>query len=244
MSRFKQEDADALMVACHRRCCLCHRFCGVKMEIDHIIQSADDGPADIANGIAVCFECHAEIHNYNDEHPRGRKFHPEELRQHMEQWLKICASPLTFATVQPFETRIDPLQSLFDEPELNIEVTKHRETVVSADASRILEAIRQLFSEQKREICREVIDDLRRVLGEQRDMHKGLPVSGLHSGEDVEYFNRISECRKSSASPKPAVRPRIPNVSSLRPPISKRWDETVKPRIRGVSSFRSPLSRR
>jgi hypothetical protein len=231
MSRFKQEDADALMVACHRRCCLCHRFCGVKMEIDHIIQSADDGAADIANGIAVCFECHAEIHSYNDEHPRGRKFHPEELRQHKEQWLKICASPVTFATVQPFETRIDLLQSLFDERELNIEVSKQRETVVSADASRILEAIRQLFSEQKREICREVIDDLRRVLDEQRDMDKGLTVS--HSGEDIKYFNRISECRKSPASPKPTFRgPKIPNVQNAGNPLHRQSQPSEDRRYR------------
>jgi hypothetical protein len=30
----------------------------------------------------VCFECHPEIHSYNDKHPRGRKFLPEELQLH------------------------------------------------------------------------------------------------------------------------------------------------------------------
>jgi hypothetical protein len=123
---FKRGDADKLMVACHRRCCICHRFCGVKMEIDHIVQRSEDGPSVIENGIAVCFECHAEIHSYNDDHPRGRKFHSEELRQHKEQWLKICASqPTVFAAVQPREAGVGPLQSLVDELEFNIEVSKH-----------------------------------------------------------------------------------------------------------------------
>src|SRR3989442_800197 len=49
------------------------------------------GGADtIDNAIAVCFECHAEIHLYNPHHPKGRRFTPEELRHHRDQWLEIC----------------------------------------------------------------------------------------------------------------------------------------------------------
>ena len=29
--RFPQKDVDNLLTACHRRCCICHRFCGVKI---------------------------------------------------------------------------------------------------------------------------------------------------------------------------------------------------------------------
>ncbi len=80
-SKFSQPDVDDLLVRCHRRCCVCHRYCGVKIEMDHIVPSAADGPSDVANAIPVCFECHAEIHSYNDQHPRGRKFRPDELRK-------------------------------------------------------------------------------------------------------------------------------------------------------------------
>ena len=125
MAGFKQEDADKLMVACHRRCCVCHRFCGVKMEIDHIIQSADDGTDEISNGIPVCFECHAEIHSYNDRHPRGRKFHPEELRRHKEQWLKICESKPEILHLGAVTSGVGPLQSLIDELEFNNAVAQH-----------------------------------------------------------------------------------------------------------------------
>jgi hypothetical protein len=44
----------------------------------------------IENAIPVCFECHAEIGLYNPKHPRGRRFSPEELRLHRDQWLKVC----------------------------------------------------------------------------------------------------------------------------------------------------------
>src|SRR5579863_7120763 len=90
IERFPQKDVDELLTACHRRCCICHRFCGVKIETDHIVPSEDGGGDEIGNAIPVCFECHAEIHSYNDKHPRGRKFHPDELHAHKEQWLAIC----------------------------------------------------------------------------------------------------------------------------------------------------------
>jgi hypothetical protein len=51
-----------------------------------------------------------------------------------------------------------------------------------------------------------------------------------------------SECAESLLEP--TVHPRRRGVSSLRPPISKHWDETVRPRIRGVSSLRTPSATR
>jgi hypothetical protein len=81
---FPCKDVEILLAACHRRCCICHRFCGVKIETDHIEQAAEGDSDKIENAIPVCFECHAEIHSYNDKHPRGRKFTPDELRHHKE----------------------------------------------------------------------------------------------------------------------------------------------------------------
>src|SRR3982751_1782520 len=88
---FSQSEVNELLAACHRRCCICHRLCGVKIETDHIVPRSEGGDDSINNAIPVCFDCHAEIHSYNDQHPRGRKFRPEELRQHRDQWLKTCA---------------------------------------------------------------------------------------------------------------------------------------------------------
>ncbi len=122
---FPRNDVEALLVACHRRCCVCHRFCGVKIETDHIVSTADGGSDAIENAIPVCFECHAEIHSYNDRHPRGRKFQPDELRRHKEQWLEICREkPEVFVGARR-DSDVGPLQALIDELEFNAKVAQY-----------------------------------------------------------------------------------------------------------------------
>ena len=122
---FPRDQVDELLKACHRRCCVCHRFCGVKIETDHIVTKADGGPDSIENAIPVCFECHAEIHSYNDKHPRGRKFRPEELRLHKEQWLDICRTKPEIFVSAIRDSDVGPIQALIDELEFNLEVSQH-----------------------------------------------------------------------------------------------------------------------
>jgi len=123
--RFPQKDVDGLLAACHRRCCICHRYCGVKIETDHIIPRDEGGPSTIENAIAVCFECHAEIHSYNDRHPRGRKFRLEELQRHKEQWLEICNTRPEVFNARFTTAEVGPLQALIDELEFNADVATH-----------------------------------------------------------------------------------------------------------------------
>lgn len=125
---FNDKEAEKLIAACHRRCCVCHRFCGVKMELDHIVQSADGGPDEIENAIPVCFECHAEIHLYNNRHARGRKFRPGELRLHKENWLEICKTNPLAIVDSPRPADVGPLHSLIDELEFNQTVTASVQT--------------------------------------------------------------------------------------------------------------------
>lgn len=87
---FPAKDAEDLLVACHRRCCICHKYCGVKAELDHIEPWSESHDDQISNAIVVCFDCHAEIHHYNEKHPKGRKFRPSEILKHKQQWLEIC----------------------------------------------------------------------------------------------------------------------------------------------------------
>lgn len=93
--------------------------------MDHIVPRTKKGPETIDNAIPVCFECHAEIHSYNDKHPRGRKFHPDELRGHKEQWLDICRNEPEIFREAARDSDVGPLQALIDELELNIVVTKY-----------------------------------------------------------------------------------------------------------------------
>jgi hypothetical protein len=90
------------------------------MEIDHIVPAAEGGPSTPENGIPVCFECHAEIHSYNDKHPRGRKFRPDELRLHKEQWLEICKKQPQVFNAKVLSAEVGPLQALIDELEFNL----------------------------------------------------------------------------------------------------------------------------
>jgi hypothetical protein len=87
---FKREEVETLLAKCRRHCCICYRFCGIKIETDHMISEGEKGTDDIENAIPLCFDCHAEVHLYNDKHPRGRKYTSAELKQHKEQWLDIC----------------------------------------------------------------------------------------------------------------------------------------------------------
>lgn len=112
---FNRDEVAALLVRCHRRCCICHRFCGTKIETDHIVPAAESQDHSIDNAIPVCFDCHAEIHAYNPAHPRGRRFTPDELRRHRDQWLKICDSRPELFVEASRNVDIGPIQGLLDE---------------------------------------------------------------------------------------------------------------------------------
>src|SRR5262245_8387055 len=83
------------MVACGRRCCLCHKFCGVRIECHHIAQPKDGGQDTFENCIPLCFDCHAEVGHYNEAHPKGTKFTPKELREHRDRWFKKVESGIS-----------------------------------------------------------------------------------------------------------------------------------------------------
>jgi HNH endonuclease len=116
---FNRDAVARLLVECHRRCCICHRFCGFKMETDHMNPTAEGGSDDIDNAIPVCFECHAEIHLYNPALPRGRRYTAAELRSHKEQWIETCRTSAHFLASVPSRVDVGPLQGMVDELEFN-----------------------------------------------------------------------------------------------------------------------------
>jgi len=120
---FNRDEVAALLVRCHRRCCVCHRFCGTKIETDHIVPASESHDHSIDNAIPVCFDCHAEIHAYNPKHPRGRQFTPEELRKHKEQWLRICETRPEIFVEASRHIDIGPLQGMLDELDHNLRIS-------------------------------------------------------------------------------------------------------------------------
>lgn len=126
-ARFRPEDVADLLKLCHRRCCICHRFCGVKMEIHHIDQDAHGGGNARENAMPLCFDCHAEVNHYNDEHPKGRKFSSDELRGHRDQWLLICEQHPAVFVAAVGRAQAGPLEALLDELEFNVSVARKLE---------------------------------------------------------------------------------------------------------------------
>jgi hypothetical protein len=116
---FPREAVELLLVVTHRRCCVCHRFCGVKVETDHIVPSAEGGTDEIENAIPLCFDCHAEVHAYNNKHPRGRKFTSGELRLHKSRWVQLCTERPEVFLAAARSTDVGPLEALIDELEFN-----------------------------------------------------------------------------------------------------------------------------
>lgn len=83
--------AEALAV-CGRHCCICHKFCGIKIECHHIAHESEGGPDTFENCIPVCFDCHADMRSYDFKHPKGTKYTPDELRQHRDRWYAKVAT--------------------------------------------------------------------------------------------------------------------------------------------------------
>jgi hypothetical protein len=78
--------AETVLVDCGRHCSICHKFCGTKIELHHIIPKDEDGDDTHENCIPLCFDCHAEVKAYNSKHPKGKKYTASELKAHRDRW--------------------------------------------------------------------------------------------------------------------------------------------------------------
>lgn len=83
---FPKGVAEKALVDCGRCCAICHKFCGIKIELHHIKQAADGGEDTYNNCIPLCFDCHAEVKAYNPRHPKGRQYTESELAFHRDKW--------------------------------------------------------------------------------------------------------------------------------------------------------------
>lgn len=89
-----------VLIRCARICCLCFKQCGTKIEVHHIVQEADGGPNTENNALPVCFDCHAEVGNYNTRHPKGTRYRADELRVRRDALYKLVESGTLVAQLQ------------------------------------------------------------------------------------------------------------------------------------------------
>ena len=92
---FPQKVAEDALVACGRRCCLCHKFCRTDIEIHHIVEEANGGPNDLDNAIPLCYECHADMGKKDPHHPKGRGYTPNEIKRLRNHWYELVKSGIS-----------------------------------------------------------------------------------------------------------------------------------------------------
>lgn len=83
---FTRKVRDEVLARSQRRCCVCHHFKGVGVEVHHIKPLADGGENTLQNAIVLCFDCHTAAGHYNSKHPKGTKYSPQELMLHRDDW--------------------------------------------------------------------------------------------------------------------------------------------------------------
>ncbi len=103
-SEFSENDKIKCLLWCDRHCCLCRKACGTNIEFAHIKPKGEGGSGDIDNAIPLCFDCHSEIGRYNEEHPKGNKYKPMELKarrdQIYEEYTRHLVPPIYFNITQ------------------------------------------------------------------------------------------------------------------------------------------------
>lgn len=82
---FPKKSADEVLVKSGRRCSICNKFCGTKIELHHIKTKYQGGEDIVDNCIPLCFDCHADVGSYNSNHPKGKKYSEKELKMHREK---------------------------------------------------------------------------------------------------------------------------------------------------------------
>lgn len=118
---FSEEIKIKAMIACGRCCCVCHKFCGNNMEVHHIKARAEGGQDIYENAIPLCFDCHAEVRQYDPKHPKGIKFTEKELIMHRDEWYRKVKQGVKENDKQE---RIEPLKMLHQKEYQNIKLHK------------------------------------------------------------------------------------------------------------------------
>lgn len=92
-----------VLIKCGRHCCICHKFCGLKLELHHIKLKSEGGEDTADNCIPLCFDCHADQRSYDHNHPKGLKYSPEELKGHRDKWYLLVNQNLGTGTINHLE---------------------------------------------------------------------------------------------------------------------------------------------
>ncbi|MEW8507197.1 MAG: HNH endonuclease signature motif containing protein [Candidatus Thiodiazotropha sp.] len=191
---FSKEIVEDALVACGRSCCICHKFCGVRIETHHLKPKHKGGDDDFENCIPLCFDCHAEVEHYNNNHPRGRKFTEGELRKHRDNWYTMVRElntprPPQKSTVQVLQT-VNGKGNMVAGRDLNI-VTERvvKKTVIQTDPGG--KHISNATARKIQELVKEYID-LHSAAGKDSQRAAQRIWSGLKKEFNVTTYKEMS----------------------------------------------------
>lgn len=91
---FSHTVQDEALVASGRCCCICHKFCGTKINLHHIVQIADGGDDSFENCIPLCLDCHEDMGKADPRHSTGKHYSSSELRIHRDNWFACVKNGL------------------------------------------------------------------------------------------------------------------------------------------------------
>lgn len=113
--------AEAALVKCGRCCCICHRFCGTKIELHHIKQKVYGGEDTLENCIPLCFDCHADMGKADPMHPKGRHYTETELIMQRDSWFERVKNGYSnISTCEDDKLLFNEIRELFSQEILNI----------------------------------------------------------------------------------------------------------------------------
>lgn len=109
-----KEVKDEVLIKCGRHCCICHKFCGLKLELHHIKLKSEGGEDTLDNCIPLCFDCHADQRSYDHKHPKGLKYSKEELKGHRDNWYHLVNHNLGTGTTDHLEQDQKTFYKIFE----------------------------------------------------------------------------------------------------------------------------------
>jgi hypothetical protein len=83
---FQQEEAEKLLSATGRRCCICGLLHNVQLH--HIVPEKEEGRDDIDNAIPLCPNCHDNVHASHIPGRTTRSYTANELKLHRQRTIE------------------------------------------------------------------------------------------------------------------------------------------------------------
>lgn len=97
---FKPTEADKLLSDTGRRCCICGTL--HKVQLHHIVPKEDGGADDIDNAIALCPNCHDEVHSRYSSGRTTRTYTANELKLHRQRTIDQVKSESKWSPTNAF----------------------------------------------------------------------------------------------------------------------------------------------